>query len=187
MESRIQDATMRDLTASLSTANLNPNIPTPSGSDSDDAPLVPTPSESLGSAILDVVSDIRRMHEDAHPQATRASAQTLPAARDDDVTFESGSQSQSEERRDGSAGFMKFSKRRLWPLGHSSTSSSSSSFSKNEEKGKAHKDDDGWMALMDSVISRTNDLIASQIVVENDPDMKSRNPPLFWLLYSGHE
>ena len=171
---------MRGLTESLSKTSLNPNTPTPpdSNSDSDDAPLVPTPSESLASAIFDAVSDIRRMYEDIYSEVpvtrTRDDQVTsLPVVADSDP--ESEERERERESRDG-AGSTKRGIRRFWRLGHNS-----------EEKRKARKDDDGWMDLMDGVTSRTNDLIAAHITVENDPIIKSRNPPLFWLLYSGHE
>ena len=142
---RSHDTTLRDLALSLSKASLEPsnNAPTSessesnsssdsdpdsgSGSGSNDAPLLLTQSESLASAILNTVLDIRKMLSD-----------------DDDA------------RRDSSGSGVK-------------------------------DEDDGWTALMDAVVSKTNDLISAQIVLENDPSLKARNPPLFWLLYSGHE
>ena len=138
---RSHDTTLRDLALSLSKASLEPsNAPTSeslesnsssdsdsdsgSGSGSNDAPLLLTQLESLASAILNIVLDIRKMLRD-----------------DDDDS--SGSEVKDE--------------------------------------------DDAWTALMDAVVSKTNDLISAQIVLENDPSLKARNPPLFWLLYSGHE
>ena len=139
---RSHDTTLRDLALSLSKASLEPsnNAPTSessesnsssdsdpdsgSGSGSNDAPLLLTQSESLASAILNIVLDIRKMLRD-----------------DDDNSSGSG----------------------------------------------VKDEDDAWTALMDAVVSKTNDLISAQIVLENDPSLKARNPPLFWLLYSGHE
>ena len=161
---------MRDLALSLSKTSLVCNTPTSSGWDSDDASLVPTPSESLASAILDIVSDIRGMRgSDPHGATCDA---------------EHGAQGASTESgvpggvRGGSTGLHT---RRLWRLGRESSSVSSSS------KARHHRDENGWTVLMDGVVLRTNHLIATQTVVENDPFLKSRNPPLFWLLFNGHE
>lgn len=178
MKSDSHDA-MRDLALSLSRTSLVCNTPTSSG---DDAPLVLTPSESLASAILDIVSDIRRMKDDDHHGAThdaKHEAQATPTKSDI-----------PDGGRDGST---RLNIRRLWQLGRESSSASASasasSSSQHQEKPKArhHRDENGWTALMDGVVLRTNHLIATQTVVENDPFLKSRNPPLFWLLFDGHE
>ena len=167
------DDTIQDLVSTLSETTLVSNPPITSDSGLDDAQLVSTPAESLASAIVDIVLDIRRIHDEDHPEAT-------PGARHESASTEFDL---PEERRASST---RLNIRRFWRLGRSSSPVPASS-SQHEENAKAHNDEDRWMALMDAVVSRTNDIVAAQTVVENDPFLKSRNPPLFWLLYNGHK
>jgi len=160
----MDDDTIRDLVSTLSETTLVSNPPITSDAS--------TPAESMASAIVDIVLDIRRIHDEDHPEVT-------PGARHE---FASTELDIPEERR-GSSTRLNIS--RLWRLGRSSSPAPASS-AQNEENAKARNGEDGWMALMDAVVSRTNDIVAAQTVVENDPFLKSRNPPLFWLLYSGH-
>jgi len=148
MESDSHDA-MRDLALSLSRTSLVCNTPTSSGRGSDDAPLVLTPSESLASAILDIVSDIRRMKDDDHHGATHDAKHDAQATSTKSDIPDGG--------RDGST---RLNIRRLWQLGRESSSASASSSSQHQEKLKArhHRDENGWTALMDGVVLRTNHL-----------------------------
>jgi hypothetical protein len=113
------------------------------------------------------------MHDEDHPEATPGMRHEFASAEFDLPEVWRGSSTRLNIRW-------------LWRLGRSSSLAPVSS-SQHEENAKARNDEDGWMALMDAVVSRANNLVAAQTVVENEQFLKPRNPPLFWLLYDSHK
>lgn len=166
------DVAINELTTSMMEANLNPTASlTPILETAGEDPA-PTSFESVASAILELVADIRRMHDNAYARSQESKTQRpIP---DQPTSSQSG-----KRARIG---------RHLWPFKRSSNASTSGPPSLADTQQVEHEDphSDSWDGLLSYTAEATNRVVAAHVIVETEEYFKNKSPPLFWLLYNGH-
>lgn len=170
MDSSIDtDAAIHGLAESMLKVQLNSSSSLSPVATADGEPA-PTPSESLASAILDIVADLRKVHASAYAEAYG----------DNEATPSDVSESASIPSKESAI------RRRLWPFKRSLPANEASSSIEKIPRKRSPPPDDGWEALLDIAASSVNRLVAAHVIVEADPSLKAKNPPIFWMLYNGH-
>lgn len=162
------------LTEAIQKASLESQETSPSDKDKNaDDDRVLTPFESVASAILDLLADMRRMHDAAyvdHKESKSASTSEGSNSRN----RASPAEKQSVIRRFFS------SLRRASPESETTTP-------QDESTGpRPRPPRDVWDVLLDSTAMATNRLVTAHIIVETEETVRKTSPPLFWLLYNGH-
>lgn len=156
MLNTLADNTVQELTESIQKAHLDSNAVTTSNSENTNGDPVFTPFESIASAMVDIITDIRQIHDSVTPRL------------------------EDQEKRSTSLSD------RFWPFKRTSSAKAIQVPVDGSVDLTLPIYHDMWESLLDSAASATNRLLLAHVASEAEEPIKRKNAPLFWLLYHGH-